>query len=140
MSRSDLRFRTTTSLEELLSALEYLLPPVLAEEHRWWRFEGLDGIIPHLARKNGPSEAEVLGLCILISDQTLTPLHVRVGIAQDVDEIAWLDCKIGEPGSSNGGLRRIPYDRLSKELFLIGERAQAIDWVYRAQLGKEAGS
>lgn len=115
-------------LRDFLSGLEFVLPDLLAEQHRWWRFESLGGVVPQVARKAGSREAEVLGLCILMSDQTLTPIQVRMAIAEDADKIDWLECKIGEPGSANGGLRRIPYARLTKELFLLGQRASDIEW------------
>ena len=127
-------------LRDLLSGLEYLLPEVLAAEHRWWRYEGFDGILPVVARKVSPREIEVNGLCILISDQSVTPIQVRLGIASEADEIASLECKVGEPGDGAGGLRREPFDhhRIAKDLASVGDRASQIDWVYTAGMAPRA--
>jgi hypothetical protein len=55
----------------LLTELEFYLPGVLGEVHKEWKYEGLDGILPIIARKIGPGEIEIIGSCILISDQTM---------------------------------------------------------------------
>jgi hypothetical protein len=52
------------------------IPEVLREIHSEWKYESLDGIYPEIARKNGDLEIEIIGLCIFIQDQTLTPLHL----------------------------------------------------------------
>jgi hypothetical protein len=52
------------AFRSLLNDLEYFLPAVLGEAHGEWRDESLDGVFPALARKTGPSEAEILGLCV----------------------------------------------------------------------------
>ena len=128
------------TFREFLSALERVLPDALAQEQPYWQYESLDGILPEVARKTNPREAEILGLCVLISDQTLTPVHVRIAVSGNADEIAWLDCKLGEKGDGSGGLQRIPYDadRLSKELYLVGRYAPDIHWAYSTKVASRA--
>ena len=58
---------------DALSGLEWFLPTVVAEIHPEWTGESLDGFYLHVAQKTGDREAEILGLCCLLSDQTLTP-------------------------------------------------------------------
>lgn len=68
--------------QEVLSGLGFFLPQQLMNEVcPEWNQESLDGILPMVARKTAEGEAEILGLCILISDQELKPLHVRLPIA-----------------------------------------------------------
>jgi hypothetical protein len=74
-------------LQEFLLGLEYLLPPVMAAKHRWWQYEGLDGILPAVTRKVGPLEIEVIGPRILISDQSLAPVYVHLCVSSEKDEI-----------------------------------------------------
>src|SRR5688572_15559229 len=64
--------------QEALTGLEWFLPDVLAEIHSEWSGESLDGIYSHIAHKTGEGEAEIYGLCILLSDQTLTPINIRL--------------------------------------------------------------
>src|SRR5215218_4706872 len=89
---------------DALTALEYYIPEVLGELHREWRFGGLDGVIPVVARKAGAGEVELLGLCVLMDDQTLTPLHLRLRVSLIGDAVAWLECRLGEAGA--GGMVR----------------------------------
>jgi hypothetical protein len=120
-----------------LSGLERFLPDVLAEVYAEWNSESLDGIYPVQARRIGGGEAEIFGQCILISDQTLTPLHLRLQLSPVVDEISWLECRIGERGKH--GMVRMPYDRLNanfKRLYLLDGRADMIDWVYKVTFGR----
>src|SRR5215467_14646777 len=93
-----------TGARKLALRLEYLLPKVLAAEHRWWRREGLDRILPAVARKVGPQDIELIGLCILISDQSVAPTYVRLRVSDEANEIERLECKLGEPGDGDSGL------------------------------------
>jgi hypothetical protein len=122
--------------QEALAGLMFFLPEVLAEIYREWRYEGLDGIYPVLARKTGEGEVEIFGQSILISDQTLTPLHLHLQVAPTEDEVSWLECRLGERGER--GMVRTPYesqDRAFKRLYALEGRADAIDWVYKVTFG-----
>jgi hypothetical protein len=121
---------------EVLCGLEYFLPEVLGEIHPEWHRESLDGIIPLVARKTRAGEAEIFGLCIIISDQTLTPLHVYLQVAASADEISWLECRLGERGEQ--GMVRTPYkyrNAITKRFFLMEGKAEQIEWVYKVTFG-----
>jgi hypothetical protein len=121
----------------VLSGLEFFLPAVLGEIHGQWRDESLDGILPAVARKTGPGEAEIIGLCILISDQTLTPIRVRLQVSPSGDEIAWLECNVGQRGDGKAGMARTPYNAMSgKQLVLVAQRPNDINWAYRVGFGQ----
>jgi hypothetical protein len=125
------------SFRSVLSDLEFFLPAILGEIHRPWRDESFDGIFSAAARKTGPDEAEIMGLCILISDQTVTPIHVRLQVAPLGDEIRWLECNVGERGDGKAGMLRTPYNAMSgKQLARVAERRNDIDWVYRVGFGQ----
>ena len=121
---------------EVLSGLEVFLPDqVLSVIYPDWEHE-LDGIIPILARKSGGGEAEIFGLCILITDQTVTPLHVHLQVAVSTDEVSWLECRLGERGKH--GMARMPYDdcsRMAKRLYALDWKQDQIDWVYKVTFG-----
>jgi hypothetical protein len=124
---------------ELLSGLEVFLPAILREVHQEWHDESLDGFHVAVAQKTGPCEAELIGLCILISDQTLTPIHVRLRGAATKDEIEWLECKVGETGLGKAGMVRMPYDspKQAKMLFTLADRLGSIHWAYCVGFGSE---
>lgn len=110
-----------------ISGLEYYLSNVLSESYPEWRHESLDGIFPFVARKLGPREVEIVGYAILITDQALAPIHVRLGIAAHTDEITWLECLLGK--LQNGMMVRRPYRRggwPAKELAAIADNVSAI--------------
>lgn len=89
-----------------LVSLQYFIPIVLAEIYREWRFEGLDDVLPSLARNTGNLEIEIFGLCCLVADQSFAPLHLRLQLAVKGDEVSWLECRLGERGPH--GMIRIP--------------------------------
>jgi hypothetical protein len=122
----------------LMNGLEFYLPAVLNEVHSEWRDESMDGFHLVVARKTGPREAEFIGLCILISDQTLTPIHVRLRMAASENEIEWLECKVGESGEGTGRMVRLPYDspRQSKLLVTLPNRLDTLDWAYHVGFGE----
>ena len=116
-------------LVKLECALEYFLPEELG-----WRYESSDAFRFVVARKVAPDEAEFVGLALLISDQTWTPIHLGLRLSADSDRVASLDCRVGEPGDGAGGLVRIPYGSglADKVLHRLPDRVGAIDWVHRA--------
>lgn len=126
----------------LVSGLEFFLPAVLSEVHHEWRDESMDGFHLVVARKTGPREAEFIGLCILISDQTLTPIHIRLRGSASENEIEWLECKVGESGEGKGQMVRLPYDspRQGKLLATLPNRLNTLDWAYHVGFGERQAS
>jgi hypothetical protein len=121
---------------EVLSGLEWFLPEVLIEVYPEWEWECLDGVQSIWARKTGAGEAELLGLCVLMSDYTVTPVHVRLQVALSDDAISWLECRLGEKGQD--GLVREPFNSsviMSKHLWALQWRPDRIDWAYKATFG-----
>jgi hypothetical protein len=130
-------FDTSEELRKVFLGLERIVPDVLREIYPEWYPESLDGIMPLLARKIGESEAEIYGLCILMSDQTLTPLHVRLQVAEGHDQLSWIECRLGERGRQ--GMSRTPLpsvDSLAKLLHHLQNRSDQIEWVYKATFGQ----
>ena len=122
---------------EVLTALQYFIPVVLGELYREWTFQGLDDVVPVEARKAGEGEVEIFGVCCIVCDQTLTPLHVHLQVAASDDEISWLECRLGERGQ--GGMVRKPYGflgEMTKRLRRLDGRVDLIDWVYKVTFGE----
>ena len=125
-------------LQQALSALDIFVPQVLGEVYPKWRGESLDGIIPVVVRKTADREIEIFGLCFLISDGSLTPIHLRLHIALTLDEVAWLECRLGQKGPK--GMIRRPAEDLDaalKRLYLLDGNADLIDWVYKVTFGEK---
>jgi hypothetical protein len=124
-------------LGSLLSGLEWFLPEILREIHPEWKYESLDGIYPVVARKTGDGEIEIVGQCILISDQTLTSIHVRMQSSSGGDAIEWLELRLGELG--DGGMVRTPFKSQGTAIKRASRVAEhgtdAIDWCYKVSVG-----
>jgi hypothetical protein len=121
---------------EVLVCLQYFIPVILAEVHREWRFQGLDDVLPLLARKTAEGVVEILGLCCFVSDQTITPFHLRLKVALSDEEVLWLECRLGERGPQ--GMVRMPFDSLNaarKRLYPLMDKAGSMDWVYEVTFG-----
>ncbi len=120
-----------------LVAAEFFLPTILGEVYRSWTGVGLDGIWPVEARKTAVRTLELLGVCCIINDQTITPLHMQLQVAGNADEACWLECRLGERGPN--GMVREPYGSLSRMMKRVRRLEQgrhAIDWVYKVTYGK----
>lgn len=63
-----------------------------------------------------------------------TPIHLWLQLSPDYDQMAALDCRVGELGGGSSGLVRIPYAFPGvDEIFLrLPERIESIQWAYRA--------
>ena len=97
--------------------------------------DSLDGVVPLLARKLKEGEAEILGVGILIADQTYSPLHLRLRVSPYADEISWFECRLGEKR-----VVRPPYGsreakRLMKRLYSLDWKVDEVDWIYRVTFG-----
>ena len=109
---------------------------MLPEVHGEWGNESLDGILPLVARKTAVRELEIVGHCILISDQTLAPFQHSLRIAPgDADEIARLELRLGERGED--GMVRRPYnfDATNQHTYAFPQRLAKIDWAYQVTFG-----
>ena len=120
----------------IFSSFEFFLPGVLREIHAEWLHESLDGIYPASFRKTGDREIELIGLALFISDQTLTPLHVRLQLSPDFDCVSWIDLKLGE--RIDGECRRDPYGsaKVSGAMLHITNRLDSVDWYYHVGYGE----
>jgi hypothetical protein len=127
-----------TTQPDLLSAIEYFLPEVLREVHGEWQCESLDGVYPKIFHKTGDREIEIVGLALFISDQTLTPLHVRLQLSATFDCVSWIDLRLGE--HSAHGCRRVPSDIPGAfgTMLHVTERLNSIDWYYHVCYGERA--
>lgn len=121
---------------DLMASFEFFLPEILREVHDEWRGESLDGVYPKFFRKTAEREAELLGLAIFISDQTLTPIHFQVQLSPTFDRVSWIDLRLGEHTAN--GCRREPYGRSKVQgtMLHVAERFDSIDWFYHVGYGK----
>jgi hypothetical protein len=127
-------------LRDVEGSLEFFIPEVLAGVYADWERESLDGFYLTIARKADDLEAEFFGLCILIIDQTLTPIHVCMEIAANANEVTWLECRLGELGDH--GMVRTPYGPMTaahRRVIALNGRADKIDWVYKVGFGRRGG-
>lgn len=123
-------------LLDLFGGLEFILPQVLRRTHPEWEHESLDGFCPLVARKTGDAAAEIFGLCILITDQTLTPIHLHIQASSTADAVSWLECKLGE--ACEHGMVRTPWpsgNETDKVVHALEGRADTIAWVYDVGFG-----
>lgn len=129
-------FANAEQLQDALDGLDFFVPQVLRKKHPEWDRESLDGFFPLMARKCGEREAEIFGLCILITDQTLTPIHLYLQLSPSTDEVSWLECKLGEKGEH--GMTRTPWpssSAIDQLLHALAGRSDRIDWVYKVMFG-----
>jgi hypothetical protein len=122
-------------LLDFFNSLEFYLPEFLRRTFPEWEHESLDGFCPLVARKIGDAGVEMIGLCILITDQSLTPIHLHIQASSTIDEVSWLRCKLGE--ACEHGMRRTPWSRDSKHELVraLERRADTIAWVYDVGFG-----
>jgi hypothetical protein len=135
----DAIIENSEAFRNVLNALNFFLPAILAERHPEWKHESLDGIYPDCARKTGPNDVEISGVCILISDQTLTPLHVCLQISASGNEIEWLECTLGVRGEGKLGMLRVPYDAMSDKQLVaatMGKDKDIFDWAFMVGFGQ----
>lgn len=111
-------------LQSLLTSLEGFISQ-LFHEIGILSNDSLDGIYAEIVDKRGRAELHILGNCIFINDQCLTPIDVSFSVASERDEIDWCECRLGEMGPK--GMLRTPYG--GRIRMAVG-RANEIEWCY----------
>jgi hypothetical protein len=89
---------------DLCFSLELLIPRMLRLDYPEWMRESLDGVFVARARRTAPAAAELVGTCILISDQAVTPFQVSLVLSPSGDTLESYRVRIGEPGNGPLGI------------------------------------
>jgi len=119
--------------QEFQSALARLVPECLAESHPSpWRDESLDAFRFVWKRKVGPNDAELLGVCLLISDQTWTPFRAVLKASSTDAGLEQVELTLGETDEAGRAMMRMPYasSKLTELLFRLANRPESVDWTY----------
>tara|TARA_R100001132_G_scaffold26877_1_gene29777 strand:- start:2508 stop:2912 length:405 start_codon:yes stop_codon:yes gene_type:complete len=128
-------FEETEDFRQLMGALDYFIPEVLAELYPEWKSDTLDDVIPLVAERTGEREAVFFGMSWLIRDQSVVPMYLQLQIDPAIDRINWLECRIGERGPQ--GMLRRPGSSFDKQLYRLQGREDQIDWAYRVTYGEK---
>lgn len=115
----------------LCLTLERLIPALLRMEYPEWERESIDGFFLASATKTAPRTAELTGTCILISDQTVTPFALTLGLT-DSTVFQIINIKLGESGAGPLGISGpVCTSPDAGELLRgLGARIDRIEWVY----------
>jgi len=118
-----------------LFALELLVPAVLSRTYPMWGAESIDGFRIASVQRPSVRSLTLLGLCVLISDQSVTPCRLSIALADSVS-LAEFAIQLGEPGGGPLGVSGPPCNSRLAEVLLAGlsDRAAQIAWVYTATL------
>lgn len=117
---------------DICYCLELFLPRCLRDRYPEWDKESLDGIFVARATKIGPTTAEFVGSCILISDQTVTPFAAEIETAGAGSSVIIRRLRLGEPGTGRLGISGPPVNSKDAQRLLasIGERIDDVEWSY----------
>lgn len=120
------------SSADILYMLELYIPRLLSRKYPEWEYESLDGFFLANAQKIGLDTAELAGLCILISDQTVTPVFIRLALTSLRDSLASYQVFLGEPGGGSLKISGPPCNtpRAQKLLETFDARLDNICWSY----------
>jgi hypothetical protein len=125
--------------DEICSSLEFFLPQLLRGHYSKWRTESLDGIFVARALKTSTIAAQLVGTCILISDQTVTPFMLDIGLSATGDSVGTVRLLLGEPGTGTLGVSGPPCNSREAQRLLatLTDRIDRIAWVFVVEQGKE---
>ncbi len=124
---------TVEPSDELCYSLELYLPRILATQYPEWDTESLDGLFVAQGVKTGIACAELVGICVIISDQTVAPFQVEVVLASsDAALLQSIRIRIGEPGGGRLGISgpRVHSKAANKLLANVLPRVDTIPWAY----------
>lgn len=127
---------------DICYSLELFIPGVLRQRYPEWEKESLDGLFVARATKMGSAAAELIGTCILISDQTVTPFRLDLNVSQegDSDAVTAVRVMLGEPGSGPLGISGPPCNSRDAQRLLTSlvDRIDRVEWSYTLNSNKLA--
>lgn len=125
------RFDVSPSAE-ICYCLELFVPRLLRGKYPEWERESLDGIFVARATKTGPSSAELIGTCILISDQAVTPFRIELATSSLGDSVTVPRLMVGEPGAGPLGISGPPCNSRAAQRLLasVMDRIDRVTWSY----------
>jgi len=121
---------------DICYCLELFLPRSLRDQYPEWEKESLDGVFVARATKTGTATAEFVGTAILISDQTVTPFAVELGIPDAGGPVAVRRLNLGEPGSGSLGISGPPTNSKDAQRLLacLLDRIDEVEWSYSLEM------
>lgn len=116
---------------EICFALELYLPQVLRRAHPEWDRESIDGFFFFRTEKRDLASVELSGVCILITDQAMTPIRLDLDINAE-GRLQPIRIRVGEAGGGPLGISGPAVGSSAADYFLprLGARLDQIDWVY----------
>jgi hypothetical protein len=135
---ADSEFKVEPSAD-LSYMLELYIPELLSSRYPEWKNESLDGVFVTHARKMSLETVELAGMCILISDQTVTPFLIRLAFTSTRHSIASYRVFLGEPAGGRLGISGPPCNtsHAQKLLATINTRLNNINWSYTITNGTD---
>ncbi len=126
---------------DICYSLELFLPRLLLKHYPEWEDESLDGIFVARAIKTGPATAELVGTCILITDQTVTPFITELEVVRTCNPslVAAIRLMLGVPGTGALGISGPPCNsRDAQRLFTsLIDKVEDMEWVYSLEPQRE---
>ena len=119
------------SSSDLCFTLELLLPEMLRRAHHEWADESIDGFFFSSAVKTGEMSADLIGTCVLMTDQTVTPFFLSVNVA-DSESLAEVRIRLGEAGSGPLGISgpKCTSPAAQELLSSLNDRLAKVRWTY----------
>ncbi len=113
---------------KLPSLLEVFITLELREKYEEWKYESLDGIYSGNISLEDSNQLNLVGMCILTSDQSVVPIYISIKVSDDFDEVLWIKGKIAD--SNSNGVIKFSYDsnRWRKQLYTID--VNKVNWFY----------
>ncbi len=124
----------SNEMQEVFSGLERIIPEIFKDDYEFWKYESLDGIFLREAIKSNEFEVILTGMCLLITDQTLTPIYLDMKIGEEINKFEWIYCKLGE--IENDNLVRIPYESSKWKKLLYEFEISTMNWAFEIEYKK----
>jgi hypothetical protein len=120
-----------------LFALELWIPWQLMQKFHEWREESIDGFSIAMAYTTSDSVIRIIGTCILISDQTVTPFVLDLALTNHRGQIESFRLSLGEKGGGHLGISGPAYgsEKAIDLLENLVTRLSDICWVYTIEEG-----
>jgi hypothetical protein len=106
---------------------------MLAEVHRWWMHEALEGVFPEFVVTTSDGKMKWQYCVCTYRNRCWLPVIWNFGLTNRQAKVEWLECQTGELQS--GVLNRIPHRASTLKERSVGNRRDSNRWQYRIWFG-----
>ncbi len=124
-----------TVIQQFLNELERPLTDLFRTQYpKKWKWLSIDGFYPTQVYKKTDTLVEIMGMCIFVDSQQLTPFWLSFTYVPQSNRLLSLESKIGQVEDAGEEMRLWLYQPVLKwQTYMLSKEKECIGWLYEVR-------